>query len=391
MNSFGTHFRYTTFGESHGPTIGVVIDGCPAGIVLTEDAINERLARRAPGQTPYTSPRQEKDRCRLISGVFNNTTTGAPVAILIENKDAESDKYTAISELCRPGHANATYLAKYGIFDYRGGGRASARETAARVAAGAVAEALLAETGLSLFACLTQIGPHKAPGFETMLFNDQGDLSEPFLEEVQNHLPQSPLFAPSAEADALFGEAIDTIKEERDSFGGLVRFFVRNVPQGLGDPVYDKLSARLAFALMSIPATKGFEIGKGFASSSCKGSVFNDTFIQHKTSASCAEGDITTPPACGAIRLGSNNAGGVLGGISTGNTLYGSVAFKPTSSIELPQTSLTLDGEEAVFQLPEGSRHDPCLAIRGVPVVEAMCWVVLADAWLANRLARKKP
>lgn len=390
-NTFGTLFQITTFGESHGSAVGVTIDGCPAGVSLSEAAINTQLARRAPGKTPYTSPRGEKDYGRILSGVFNGTTTGAPITILIENGDADSSKYEALQHILRPGHANATYLAKYGEFDYRGGGRASARETAARVAAGAVAQALLAHTGIHIFACLSQVGTHTA-GIPADIMAASGTSFEHAIQRMQEHLAISELFAPSPEAENAFATAIEDSKERKDSLGGRVSFFILNAPVGLGDPVYHKLSARLAYALMSIPATKGFEIGQGFASASTQGSLFNDGFTlpvegsaepsPNHTSATTAQ-NIPT-----AVRLKTNRAGGVLGGISTGDCIYGNLAFKPTSSIAIPQKTLSMAGEEATFLLPEGSRHDPCVAVRGVPVVEAMCWLVLADAWLMNRSAK---
>lgn len=348
-NSFGQIFRITTFGESHGPAIGVVIDGCPAGLSLTQQDINEQLIRRRPGK-PHTSPRAEKDEAEILSGLFQGKTTGAPIAILIRNIDADSSQYEAIKDLYRPGHANFTYLEKYGHFDYRGGGRASARETAARVAAGAVAKKLLAHHNITCTAFIAEIG-----GIEA----DTSDLK---------NLQTSSIFCPDPIAEQKILQKIDG---ENDSFGGIIGC-IANTPIGLGDPVYSKLEANLAFAMLSLPATKGFEIGAGFAASRMKGSEHNDPF------------DVDQ----GHVYTVTNFAGGTLGGISTGSPLYFRVAFKPTSSIKKPQQTVTLSKEKATLQLPPTARHDPCVAIRAVPVVEAMTALVLADALLLNRCAR---
>lgn len=326
-NSFGKIFRFTTFGESHGKAIGVVIDGCPAGLKIDEEGINAALEKRAPGKSSLTSPRKEMDKAEIISGVFEGKTTGAPICIMILNVDADSSKYEPIKDLLRPGHANSTYLEKYGVFDYRGGGRASGRETAARVAAGAVARKILEEHGIEIHAYIKQIGTA--------------------IDKL--------------EMEAL----IEKAKEEGDSLGGIVEFVAQFVPAGLGDPVYEKLEANLAYAMMGLPASKGFEIGSGFQSVVMSGSLHNDLFD-------------------GA----TNHAGGVLGGIATGNPIVGRVAFKPTSSIMKLQKTKTISGQEAVIALPEGSRHDPCIAIRAVPVVEAMVALVLVDAWLLNRCSQ---
>jgi chorismate synthase len=302
-NSFGQIFRITTWGESHGKAIGVVIDGCPAGLEISEEEINAELSRRAPGRQALTSARKEPDEAEILSGVFEGKTTGTPISILIPNRDADSSKYEPIKHLVRPGHANITYLKKYGIFDWRGGGRASARETACRVAAGAVAKKLLSRYGMRVEARLIERG------------------------EI----------------------------EESDSAGGIVEGRVAGVPAGLGEPVYQKMEAVLAQAMLSLPASKGFEIGEGFAAARMRGSEHN-----------------------------RRPTGGTLGGITDGEPLHFRVAFKPTSSIAKPQETMTLTGEKAVFALPEGSRHDPCVAIRAVPVIESMCALVLADALLMN-------
>lgn len=359
-NSFGNIFKITTWGESHGRAIGVIIDGCPAGLEIAESEINEALARRAPGKTPYTSPRKEPDKSEILSGVFEGKTTGAPICIAIFNKDADSSKYEPIKDLLRPGHANYTYLQKYGAFDYRGGGRASARETACRVAAGAVAKKLLEQSGIKLTAYVKQIGSIEA-SIDTSDF-----------EGLRTLTGQSSLFCPDVVATSHMIEVIEKLKLEGDTVGGIVEFFALAAPVGLGDPVYEKLEATLAHAMMSLPAAKGFEIGSGFRSVSMRGSEHNDPFVFEN----------------GNVKTGTNHAGGVLAGISMGMPIIGRVAFKPASSIMKPQETLTLSGEQSLFQLPAGSRHDPCVAIRAVPVVEAMVALVLADAILLNRCAK---
>jgi len=358
-NSFGTLFRITTWGESHGKAIGVVIDGCPAGLEISEEEINEALARRAPGKNTFVTPRAEKDHAAIYSGVFEGKTTGAPISIIIFNHDADSSKYEAIKNQLRPGHANFTYLEKYGVFDYRGGGRASARETACRVAAGAVAKKLLKHFSIQAIAFLNSVAEVEIKNL-------------PAQDSLRGLVDGSLVFCPDVEAAEQMMKKIEAAKTNGDSLGGTVGFFATGLPAGLGDPIYEKLEANLAKAMMSLPASKGFEIGEGFQASRMTGSTHNDFFVKtdHK------------------IQTESNHAGGVLGGISTGMPLYGCVAFKPTSSIKLPQESLDLEGKPIVFQLPEGSRHDPCVAIRAVPVVEAMVSLVLADALLLNRSAR---
>lgn len=359
-NTFGNLFKITTWGESHGKAIGVVIDGCPAGISLSDEDINLALAARAPGKNPYTSPRTEKDRGEILSGVFEGKTTGAPISIIIYNKDADSSKYHPIKDLLRPGHANYTYLQKYGIFDYRGGGRSSARETACRAAAGAVAKKFLSHYSIQLTAFMKQIG------------TAQAKITETEIQQLREVTYKSPIFCPDEKAEAEMIQLIEQAKTGGDSLGGVVEFIADSLPVGLGDPIYRKLEAELAYAMMSLPATKGFEIGSGFQSVTMKGSEHNDPFIN-------ANGKITTT---------TNHAGGILGGISTGMPIVGRVAFKPTSSILKEQQTTTITGETASFKIPEGSRHDPCVAIRAVPIVEAMLALVLADALLLNRCAK---
>lgn len=328
-NSFGNIFKITTWGESHGKAIGVVIDGCPAGLKISENDINLALEKRAPGKSKFTSPRKEPDIAEIYSGTFEGETTGAPISIIIKNKDSDSSKYEPIKDLLRPGHANYTYLEKYGVFDYKGGGRASARETACRVAAGAVAQKILDQYKINISADLYSVG---------------GIVDKESQEKL-----------------------IIKLKEQGDSVGGIVEFVIENSPVGLGDPIYEKLEANLAKAMMSMPASKGFEIGSGFKASDMKGSEHNDLFIDKKY-------NVTS----------SNNSGGILGGISNGMNIFGRVAFKPTSSITKSQDTVDINGNKKIFKLPEGSRHDPCVAIRAVPVVKAMCQLVIADALLMN-------
>ncbi|GAB4224187.1 MAG: chorismate synthase [Gammaproteobacteria bacterium] len=370
-NSFGNLFRITTWGESHGKAIGVVIDGCPAGLTLTEDDINQALAKRAPGRSVVTSPRRENDEAEIYSGVFEGKTTGAPIAIVIMNRDADSSKYEPIKHLLRPGHANYTYLQKYGCFDYRGGGRASARETACRVAAGAVAQVLLTHLNISVLAYIKQIGKLRA--------NVSSDSHEKLLLALEN----SALFCPDQPAERLMIDSLLSAKQAGDSLGGIVEFRADNLPIGLGDPIYEKLEANLAKAMLSIPASKGFEIGEGFVAAEMVGSMHNDEFMMNSSNTLDKTAETITQ-----VTTASNHAGGTLGGISSGMPLIGRVAFKPTSSINKSQRTLDLAGQAHDFTLPAGSRHDPCVAIRAVPVVQAMCALVLADAVLMNRGAK---
>lgn len=360
-NSFGKIFRITTFGESHGPSMGVVIDGCPAGLSLTEDDINQLLELRQPGKTLLVSPRNEKDRAKILSGVFANKTTGAPIAILIESQNADSSKYEVIKDLLKPGHANYTYLEKYGIYDYRGSGRASARETVCRVAAAAVAQKILKYHNIKTVAYLKSVGDITA----TINTLDVVTLREKTRSNV--------IYCPDERAAVLMADVIARVKKAGDSLGGLVEFVIDGLPVGLGDPVYEKFSARLASAIFSIPAVKGFEIGEGFRAARMHGSENNDLFV-------AAENDL--------VELSSNHAGGILGGITTGKPVIGRVAFKPTASIEKAQATLDRKGKPRILQLPAGSKHDPCVAIRAVIVVEAMCALVVADALLMQRCAK---
>lgn len=356
-NSFGNIFRVTTFGESHGKAIGVIIDGCPALIPIKEGDIQKELDKRAPGKTPFTTPRKEKDQAEILSGVFKGKTTGAPIAIIIYNRDADSSKYEPIKNLLRPGHANFTYLKKYGIFDYRGGGRSSARETAARVAAGAVAKKYLDHYKIYPVAYIHSIGgvSSKSP--------TAGHKS------IRKKIEASPIFCPDFQSSKKMMDEISSAKKDGDSLGAIVEAKIEGLPAGLGDPVYEKLEANIAKAMMTLPATKGVEFGSGFEAAKMRGSEHNDCFMM----------------SAGKIKSSTNHAGGTLGGISTGMPLIFRVAFKPTSSIMKAQKTVNLKGESKEFKLPKGSRHDPCVAIRAVPIVEAMAALVITDAHLINR------
>lgn len=359
-NAFGNLFRITTWGESHGKCMGVVIDGCPAGLALSENDINHELALRAPGKNPHTSPRNEPDLAEILSGVFDGKTTGSPISIIIHNQDVDSSKYEPIKQLLRPGHANFTYLKKYGVYDYRGGGRASARETVCRVAAGAIAKKLLLHFQIQVCAFLSTMNDINIPHS-----NDEFNI-------LKAKTYSSPVFCPDEVASQAIIDKINHAKSIGDSYGGIVSFVTTPLPIGLGDPIYEKLEANLAKAMLSLPATKGFEIGEGFKVTNLTGSEHNDLFISSTS----------------GIATATNHAGGLLGGITTGAELHGRVAFKPTSSINKPQTTVNLEGSISTLTLPEGSRHDPCVAIRAVPIVEAMCALVLADALLMNRIAK---
>ncbi len=359
-NTFGQQLRMTTWGESHGKAIGVVVDGCPAGVEITVEEVNQALAWRAPGKSEYTSPRKETDGAEIYSGVYNGITTGAPISIIIANRDADSSAYHSLQKVLRPGHAQFTYLKKYGVTDHRGGGRASARETACRVAAGVLAKKILAQFGMHVCSYLAQVG-------DTLATVDESDVLL-----LQQATQRDMIFCPDPSASAIMQQRILMAKQAGDSIGGVVNFVAQGLPVGLGDPVYAKLDALLASAMLSIPASKGFEIGEGFAAAHLTGSVHNDAFVAEN----------------GYIFTQTNHAGGVLGGISTGMPLTGRVVFKPTSSIRQAQVSVDVSGNPQIVQQPANARHDPCVAIRAVPVVEAMCALVLADALLMQRSAQ---
>ena len=349
-SGFGTLFRVTSFGESHGPAIGCVIDGCPPLLPLAEPDIQRWLDRRRPGQSRFTTQRREPDRVQILSGVFDGRTTGTPIGLLIVNEDARSKDYSAIRDLFRPGHADFTYQAKYGIRDHRGGGRSSARETAMRVAAGAVARKVLGE-GVRIRAALVQIGPHAV------------DRARWDWDEVE----RNPFWGPDAAAADGWATFLDEVRRQGSSAGGIIEVVAEGVPAGLGAPVFDRLDADLAKALMSIPAVKGVEIGSGFAAAAMSGPEHNDGMRMQD----------------GRVSFLSNNAGGILGGIATGQPIVARLAIKPTSSVLSPQPTVSADGNDA--EIATKGRHDPCVAIRGAPVAEAMVALTLADHLLRHR------
>lgn len=351
-SNFGNIFRLVTWGESHGPALGVVIEGCPAGIDLSVEEIQHELDRRRTGQSKVTTQRGETDRATLLSGVYEGRTTGTPISILTYNADADSSKYENLREVFRPGHADYTYWAKYGHRDHRGGGRSSARETWGRVAAGVIARKILASVGCEVFGFTREIG-----GIEMQTFD---------RSEIETNIVR----CPDPVAAEHMVEAILQAKEQQDSLGGIVEARATGVPAGLGEPTFDKLDALIGQAMLSIPATKGVEIGDGFASSRSHGIANNDAFYAEN----------------GRVRTRTNRAGGTLGGISSGEDIVVRVAIKPTSSVA--QNQETIDTHlNPVSILVEG-RHDPSVVPRAVPVVEAMLAIVLADLLLLNRAAR---
>ena len=351
-NSYGTLFTISTFGESHGPAIGVVIDGCPAGLLIDEAFIQAELDRRKPGQSKITTQRKEDDSFKILSGVFEGKSTGTPIAIVIENQDQRSKDYGHIANTFRPSHADFTYDAKYGSRDYRGGGRSSARETAARVAAGAIAKLLLKQIGVEIHAFVSQVGEIKSPPY-----------TELDLSKTEDNIVRCPHPATAENMIAL----IDEVRLSRDTIGGLVTCVIKNTPVGLGEPVFDKLHAELGKAMLSINAVKGFEYGSGFAGVSLRGSQHNDEFYNE----------------AGRIRTKTNHSGGVQGGISNGEDIYFNVAFKPVATIMQDQQTVDKDGNEAT--VTGKGRHDPCVLPRAVPIVEAMAALVLADFYLRAR------
>ena len=345
-NTFGTLFTVTSFGESHGPAIGCVIDGCPPGLKLCEADIQIDLDRRKPGTSRHVTQRREPDTVEILSGVFEGKTTGTPIGLLIRNEDQRSRDYGNIAESFRPGHADYVYTQKYGFRDYRGGGRSSARETAVRVAAGAIARKWLKERfGVSIQGWMCQLGP----------------VLIPFVDEAQ--IAENPFFAPNAQILPQLEKYMDSLRKDGDSVGAAICVAAKGVPAGWGEPVFDRLDAEIAYAMMGINAVKGVEIGAGFGSIAQKGS-------EH--------GDEMTPQG-----FMSNNAGGVLGGISTGQDILVRMAIKPTSSIRLPRRSVNLAGAPAMVETH--GRHDPCVGIRATPIAEAMLALVLADNALRHR------
>ena len=338
-NTFGTLFRVTTFGESHGNALGCIVDGCPPGLSLSEEYIQAELDKRRPGKSHLETQRKEKDKVQILSGVFEGLTTGHPIALIIFNEDVQSKAYEPLKDVFRPGHADFTYFMKYGIRDYRGGGRASGRETVARVAAGAIAKRILEEYKIQVIGYTLALGGIKAQNID--------------LEEIE----KNPLFCPDKSVVPKMVELIEQTRKEGDSIGGVIEVVAKGVPAGLGEPVFDKLSADLAKALCSIPAVKGFEIGAGFKSAELKGSQNNDPIA-----------------SSGFLK---NDAGGMLGGISTGQALVVRIAVKPIPSIAKPQKTVNTKGEEV--EIIVGGRHDVSAIPRIVPVATAMVRIVLAD------------
>lgn len=353
FNSFGRVFRFTTWGESHGPAIGAVVDGCPPGLDLSEADIQPWLDLRKPGTSKFTTQRREADEVRILSGVFEGRTTGTPISLMIENTDQRSKDYSDVAKAYRPGHADYAYDAKYGFRDYRGGGRSSARETASRVAAGAVARAVIPE--VDIFAYVSEIG---------------GDAID-YANFDASHIGQNPFFCPDPAAAARWEALVDGARKDGSSVGAVVECVASGVPAGWGAPLYAKLDSELAAAMMSINAVKGVEIGDGFAAARLRGEQNADPMRPNPEQ-----------PNDGPVFL-ANHAGGIAGGIATGQPIKVRIAFKPTSSILIPVETVTREGEAS--EIITKGRHDPCVGIRGVPVVEAMMALVLADQKLLHR------
>lgn len=356
-STYGTLFKISTFGESHGSAIGVVIDGCPAGLAFDTDFIQHELDRRKPGQSRITTQRREADEFEVLSGVFEGLTQGTPIALIIRNTDQRSKDYGHISEQFRPSHADYTYQAKYGSRDYRGGGRSSARETAARVAAGAVAKLLLAQEGVQITAYVSQVGKLK-------LEKTYSELNLALAEENAVRCPDPET------AEQMF-QYIDGIRKQGDSIGGIVDCVVTGLPAGLGEPVFDKLHAELGKAMLSINAVKGFEYGSGFAGVEQLGSEHNDEFYTDES---------------GRVRTKTNQSGGIQGGISNGEDIYFRTAFKPVATIMQDQDSVDVHGQPVTVS--GKGRHDPCVVPRAVPIVEAMAALVMVDMYLRNKAAK---
>lgn len=355
MNTLGKLFRVTSFGESHGGAVGAVVDGCPPGLKISEADIQKELDRRKPGQSKITTQRKEEDKIQILSGVFEGKTTGAPILLLAWNKDAKPQDYEKLKNVFRPGHADYTFYKKYGIRDWRGGGRASARVTLGWVAAGAIAKKFLKEKlGIEIFAFVEQVGEIKA----------DVDFNKVTFDQIESNVVRCPDPIVAEKMIAL----IEKIKEEGDSIGGIIRGVIKNMPVGLGDPVFKKLSADLGQAMLSINATKGFDIGRGFEVAKMRGSEHNDEFYVDKD---------------GRIRTKTNNSGGILGGISNGETIYFRVAFKPVSTIRKKQKTVDIYGKEV--ELEASGRHDPCVLPRAVPIVEAMSAIVIMDHYLIHK------
>lgn len=355
-NTIGQLFKITTFGESHGEAVGVVIDGCPPLLEVDIDFINNEMTRRRPGQSALTTQRNEDDQVQILSGIFEGKTTGAPIAIVIPNKDQRSKDYDALKDVYRPSHADYVYEEKYGIRDYKGGGRSSARATASVVAAGAIAKLLLQQQDISIKAYVNQVGEIETPLPYTKLD----------LTQIEKNIVRCPHPETAEQMIAEIGKA----KNEGDSLGGSITCVIQNTPAGLGEPVFDKLQADLAKAMLSINATKGFEYGSGFEGTKLKGSQHNDSFINDDNT----------------VKTTTNNSGGIQGGISNGMDIYCKVAFKPTATISKQQHTINQKGES--INLEAKGRHDPCVLPRAVSIVEAMAALTLADHWLRNKTLR---
>lgn len=373
-NSFGTLLRITTFGESHGKGVGVVVDGCPAGFKIDKNDIQQELDRRRPGQSDLVSPRGEKDEIEIYSGIFDGKTTGAPIMMMVINKDVRSRDYENLKDIFRPSHADFTYQKKYGFRDYRGGGRSSARETLARVAAGAIAKKYLREKlGVEILSYVEQVGTIKA--------------TIDYQKVKYQHVEKNEVRCPDSLAAKKMAEYIKKLRKEGDSVGGIIKGVIRKVPAGFGEPVFDKLSAELAKAMMSINAAKGFEVGSGFQAASMTGSSHNDEFFKSGKSAKSGKSENTPPAALSKnslphLRIGvrTNYAGGILGGISSGQDIYFRVAFKPIATILKKQNTVNLKGKNVEFRAI--GRHDSCVVPRAVPIVDAMSALVLMDFYL---------
>lgn len=353
-NSFGQVFRITTCGESHGGAVAVIVDGCPPGLMISEEEIQRDLDRRKPGQSAITTPRQEQDTIHILSGVFEGKTTGTPILLLAYNTDMRPQDYAELKSLYRPSHADFTYSKKYGLRDFRGSGRASARETLARVAAGAIAKKYLQQhLNLEIFSYVEQVGD-----LATNI-----DYRTVTMTDIEKNIVRCP---DQAVAQRMI-ELIETVKRDQDSIGGIIKGVIRHAPAGLGEPVFDKLSADLGKAMLSINAVKGFEIGSGFSGVNFRGSQHNDPFTIEN----------------GEVKILTNHAGGVLGGISSGEDIYFRVAFKPVSTIG--QEQQTVNVENQAIKIAAAGRHDPCVLPRAVPIVDAMSALVIMDHYLRNR------
>ncbi|MEM6963260.1 MAG: chorismate synthase [Bacteroidota bacterium] len=351
-NSYGKKFKITTFGESHGKAIGVILDGCPAGLEIDEAFIQNELARRRPGQSKIVTQRKEGDQAEILSGIFEGKTTGTPISMMIVNQDQRSKDYSHIADKFRPSHADFTYQNKYGLRDYRGGGRSSARETAARVAAGAIAKLFLKKQGVHVTGYVSQVGHLK--------------ISNNYQHLDFSNIEKTPVRCPDLETAEEMITLIKKIRKQGDTVGGVVTAVIQGCPAGLGEPVFDKLHAELGKAMLSINACKGFEYGSGFGGAQMKGSEHNDVFKNE-------DGKVTTE---------TNFSGGVQGGISNGMDIYFRVAFKPVATIISQQESINEAGEKVIIK--GKGRHDPCVVPRAVPIVEAMAALVMADFWLRN-------